>query len=116
MAAIKQEANSALIITIGAISGILLLVAMIGTEAWFKNEEHQELAVKWDESPNLALQELRAEQFKRIETAHVDDVTKVKTIPITEAMKLIVETKGKLPATQPAVAPAGAPAEGAPAK
>ncbi len=106
MAAIKQEANSALIITTGAISGILLIVVMIGTEAWFRNEEHQELALKWDETPNAALQELRAEQFKRIETPHVDDVTKLKTIAISDAMKLIVEAKGKLPATQPATAPA----------
>ncbi len=100
--AIKQEANSRLIITIGAVSGILLLVMMIGTEAWFKNEERHELEIKWQASPNLALLEMRAEQQARINGYRVDAKTGVRAIPIGEAMRMVVETKGKLPATQPA--------------
>ncbi len=49
--AMKQEANTPLILTIGAMSGILILVIMFGVEAWFRHEERAELDIQWDKQP-----------------------------------------------------------------
>ena len=44
--AMDNKVNSPLIATLGVVSGIMLLVIMVGVEAWFKYEEKQELAAK----------------------------------------------------------------------
>ena len=81
--AIKQEANVPLIVTVGAVSGILLVVITFGVEAWFLYEENNEIAAKWDQNPNVRLKELREEQTAKITTSA--------QMPIDQAMKSIVE-------------------------
>ena len=44
--AFKQEVNVPLIFTIGVVSGIMLLVIVIGTQAWYQSEEQNEIALK----------------------------------------------------------------------
>ena len=44
--AFKQEVNVPLIFTIGVVSGIVLLVTVIGTQAWYQSEENIEIAQK----------------------------------------------------------------------
>jgi hypothetical protein len=87
--AMKQEANTPIVLTIGAVSGLLILVIYFGVEAWFRQEEKIELDAQWDRSPNTWLMDIRAGQ-----KAHLTG--------IDQAMKKVVETGGKLPATQPA--------------
>ena len=50
MAAIKQDVNAPLILTIGVVSGLLLLVIVFGLEAWFVREETTEIDGKWKRS------------------------------------------------------------------
>src|SRR6266550_1920930 len=97
--AIKQDVNAPLIVTIGVVSGILLLVIMFGTQAWFVREERDEIAQKWEAAPNTQLEELRKAQRARIETKGT--VEGRHTIPIQDAMKDVISSGGKLPATQP---------------
>jgi len=100
--AMKQEANSALIMTIGVVSGLMLLVIMFGVEAWFKFEEKQELAAKWDASRNLELEKLRADELSKITTLRWSDASKqAVTIPVSDAMRKLVADKGKMPTTRP---------------
>ena len=100
--AIKQDVNAPLIVTIGAVSALLLLVAIFGVQAWFFREEEVALDDKWKNAPNVQLDEMRADQHKQIETAGVNRKdSKAKTIPIEIAMQKIVDLGGKLPATQP---------------
>jgi hypothetical protein len=98
--AIKQDVNAPLIVTIGVVSGLLLLVIMFGTQAWFVREERDEIAQKWEAAPNTQLEELRKAQRARIETSGT--VEGRHTMPIQKAMKFVIDNGGKLPATQPA--------------
>src|SRR5882724_4512762 len=100
--AMNQEANTPVVLTIGAVSALLIVVIMFGVEAWFRYEEREELTRLWNESPDVALVNLRSEQKAHLEVSAVDPKTNATHIPISDAMKLIVESRGKLPATQPA--------------
>jgi hypothetical protein len=89
MSAMKQEVNAPLILTTGIVSALLLLAIVFGLEAWFVREENAEIAEKWDQSKNEWLDEIRSGQRAKIQN-------------IEAAQKLIIDSKGKLPATQPA--------------
>jgi hypothetical protein len=89
MAAMRQEVNAPLIVTVGVLSTLLLVVVMFGTEAWFVKEERDEIAGKWEVSKNEQLDTLLAEQRANIKG-------------IDEAITRVVQTGGKLPATAPA--------------
>jgi hypothetical protein len=93
--AIKQEVNAPLIVTIGVVSGFLLLVVVFGVQAWFVREERDEITRKWELSKNVQLEDLRSAQRAKIESAGGT------MIPIEKAMLEIVKSGGKLPATQP---------------
>ena len=80
--AIRQEANTPLIVTIGVVSAILLLVTTFGLEAWFLYEEQHETERKWNESRNLALEEMRDTQREHL-------TTKAK-LPIDQAMQQVI--------------------------
>jgi len=90
--AMKQQANTPIVLTIGAVSGLLVLVIYFGVEAWFRQEEKIEMDAQWELSPNSWLIDLRQGQ-----KAHLNG--------IDDAMKKVVETGGKLPSTQPAAGP-----------
>ncbi len=81
--AIKQEANTPLIVTVGAVSAILLVVITFGVEAWFLYEENNEIASKWEQAKNVRLDELRAEQSAKLTTGA--------KVPINQAMKTVAE-------------------------
>ena len=93
--AIKQEVNAPLIVTVGVVSGLLLLVVVFGIQAWFVREERDEITQKWELSKNTQLEDLRTAQRAKIESAGGT------MIPIEKAMQEIVNTGGKLPSTQP---------------
>jgi len=107
--AFKQEVNVPLIFTIGVVSGIVLLVIVIGTQAWYQSEEINEVAIKAQEavgrsldpaSPTKTFAELKEEQQTALEAKpHWTDLTK-KTraaVPIEDAMAYLTDHEGKLP-------------------
>jgi hypothetical protein len=100
--AFKQEVNVPLILTIGIVSGIMLLVIIIGTQAWFQSEEQAELAQKAVEFPHQALLDLQGQQRANINSYHwVDKKKGVVTVPIGLAMQVMLQTNGNLPTTAP---------------
>jgi hypothetical protein len=100
--AFKEDVNSPLILTIGAISGLLVLVCVIGLQAWFMSEEQRELEDKYASAVNYGLKDLRTAQSAHLQGYRWLNAQKtVAAIPIDEAMKLLIENKGKLPTTQP---------------
>ena len=107
--AFKQEVNVSLLLTIGIVSGILLLVIVIGTQAWYQSEEMAEVAVKADEataralspdSPVVTFAELQQQQQLAL-AAKPHWVDEKKTdrvaVPIDEAMAYLAKHEGKLP-------------------
>jgi hypothetical protein len=94
--AIKQEVNSPLIVTIGVVSGLLLLVVVFGVQAWFVREEREEITQKWEVSKNDWLDDIRAKERAMITRQGPT------TIPVAQAMQYVIKNGGKLPATRPA--------------
>lgn len=102
MATIKEDINAPFIVTASIISAIMVVVVVIGTNAWFLYEEGKEMNAKWDASPNGTLLTLNKQQTDALATAKWTDETKtVAAVPIADAMKMVIEEKGKLPSTQP---------------
>jgi hypothetical protein len=100
--AIEQQPNTPLLITIGAVSGFLLLVLIIGVQAWFLREVQRETRIKYEDAPAQPVTDLKLEQLTKIHQAHWVDQGKGRVaIPIEDAMKMIVANKGQLPTTQP---------------
>ena len=62
--AMKQEVNAPLIFTVGIVAALLLLVFIIGTQAWFLAAERDEIARKWEQAGNPWLDNLRREQTR----------------------------------------------------
>jgi hypothetical protein len=103
--AFKQEINTPLIVTIGVVSGFLLITAVIGVQAWYLSEEQAEIDAKVDSSPVQVLVDAKETQAHLASDAHWSDKSrKVLEIPLTQAMDLVVNNNGRLPTTQPAAA------------
>jgi hypothetical protein len=100
--AIKQDVNVPLVVTIGIISGVFLLVLVIGTQAWYQSEEVDQAAIVADEFPHQQLIDLKAtetgliNQYRWMDKAH--DVV---AIPIDKAIEIEIQNNGNPPATQP---------------
>ena len=98
MAEYHEDTNSPLILVIGAVSGFLVIVIVIGLQAWFLSEEQTELSQVYSEAENYQLQELREEQERNLSTYRwIDREKQIVAVPVDEAMKMLIENKGKLP-------------------
>jgi hypothetical protein len=53
--AFKQEVNVSLLMTIGVISALMVLVIVIGMQAWYQSEEINEFALKSQDASQRAL-------------------------------------------------------------
>lgn len=94
----KDDTNSQLIITIGAVAGFLVIVLTIGLQAWFLNEEQSETELKWAEAVNHRLKDLRSTQAANLSTYRwIDKDKQIAAVPIDEAMKTLIQNQGKLP-------------------
>jgi hypothetical protein len=104
--ALKQEVNVPLIVTIGIVSTVVVIVLIIGTEAWYDSEAEAQFAQANAEyrdfqSPDLNHQTLL--QLKQGQVANlnsyrwVDKNKGIVTMPIEDAIKLMVQTGGNPP-------------------
>jgi hypothetical protein len=96
--AFKQEVNVPFVLTVGFISAILLIVAVIGTQAWFYSEEQNEIDRKNREYPNTELLTLKAGQTEHLTKYRwIDQKKGIVAIPIEAAMKIMVDSNGQPP-------------------
>jgi len=96
--AMKQEVNAPLIFTVGIVAALLLLVFIIGTQAWFLAAERDEIARKWEQAGNPWLDNLRREQARNLTTRRWVDVEKqIVTLPIDRAAEYVATHGGRLP-------------------
>jgi hypothetical protein len=107
--AFKQEVNVPLILTIGIVSGIMILVIVIGVQAWYGSEEQNEIAIKAQEataralspdSPTVTFADLKQQQLTALsDKPHwVDEKTKDRmTMPIGDAMNYLAAHNLKMP-------------------
>jgi hypothetical protein len=107
----KQEVNIPLALTIGLISGIMLLVMTFGMQAWYENAEQAIIAEKLVDAPKSDFVQLKDDQADSIRHYGWADASHSRVrIPIAKAMELMVKYDGKLPATQPTSQPSNQPA------
>ena len=98
----REQANVPLLLTIGAVSGFLIIVLAIGVQAWFLREVQQEVTAKWDNAPIQPLTDIRLAQQVRINQYRWVDREKQRiAIPIDQAMKLMAQQAA--PTTQKVV-------------
>jgi hypothetical protein len=86
-----------LILVISAVSIIGLVVTAILVDAWYKSTEAEIVAQKWDESPNIWLSQLRADQKANLEINHRIPNSRRRHVPVTEAMRILADNNGKVP-------------------
>lgn len=99
--AFKQEINAPLILTIGAVGGILCLLIVMGLQAWFLWAEQGEVRQKFQAARNIELQSMIDAQEAKLRVASRLEDGRT-TIPIDQAMQVIVERRGVPPSTRPA--------------
>ncbi len=93
--------NIRLIVAVGLVGVLALLVLGIGLDAWFRYEQWREMA-QYADRPNVALENALLDQRLRISSYRwVDQRAQVAAIPIDAAIKAIVRSGGRLPATRP---------------
>ena len=96
----KEGINTPLVIVVAAVSCVLLVVIVFAVQGWFQYEEQEELQAKWDD-PAMAdttASDRKAEQLKSISEKRVVDPAKgIATVPIDEAMRMVVENNGRVP-------------------
>lgn len=107
--AFKQEVNVSLLLTIGVISGLMVLVIVIGMQAWYQSEEQNEIAIKAQDagqralegdSPETTFAQLQQEQkHALVAKPHwVDESKKDRvTMPVNEAIGYLTFHSGNLP-------------------
>ena len=108
--ATKQDINAPLIVTIGAISGILVLVLVIGVQAWYLFLQDQDAKAKLKDEGTEPLQSMVIEQNMRLNTATPAQGDTPAHIPIDQAIALLVKYQGRVPGTPAATQPVAAQA------
>ena len=105
----REQANVPLLLTIGAVSGFLVIVLAMGIQAWFLREVQREVAQKWDNTPLQPITDIVRQQETNISTYRWIDKDKHRVaIPIDEAMRIVVKQNGQVqtqtqpPTSQPA--------------
>jgi hypothetical protein len=93
----KLDVNVPLILVISAVSIIGLVVTAVLVDAWYKSTEAEIVADKWEKNPNVWLNQLRADQKANLEINHRIPNSRRRHVPVTEAMRILVENNGKVP-------------------
>lgn len=101
---LKNDINIPLLVTITAVSALLLIVVLVGVHAFYLYEVDLETQAKWGPGKVTYSQvhDLKAAQTAALNAPPkwVDRDKGIVAIPIDQAMELIVKNGGKLPKAQ----------------
>ena len=96
------DINLALIVTCGFVAAMLLIVLVIGIQAWFYHAHEAEFERKVVNTPYTELQSLKERQVGTLNSyRHVDQKQGLVQIPIEVAIKQYVQRRAAQPETQP---------------
>lgn len=86
-----HDVNVTLLLTVGGIGTLLLVVLVLGTQAWFRYETLGEAQTKIIAPVSGELQQLQQQQMARLQGGRwVDAQQQTATIPIERAMQLTI--------------------------
>lgn len=105
----RQDVNIPLILTVGVVSVLLLVVVILGAQAWFAYQRELERQRKWAAAPVIremvTLQDLRSQQLASLgKYAWADQQKQTVVIPIEQAISVVAADPSLLlrkPTTQP---------------
>lgn len=101
----SDDIDIGMIVAVGVFSAIVVVVIVVGFQAYFYNLQEAELARKAVEQPAWALRDLLLQQQMELNGYRwVDRDKGIVAIPIGLAMDLTVQRQGRL---APATAPSG---------
>lgn len=103
---LKNDINIGLLVTAGAISGLLLLVVLMGVHAWYLYEVDLETQAKWNDPTKVVNQEVHDLKLAQAADLQVsnrwsDREKGTVRMSIDDAMELIAKSGGVSPATPP---------------
>lgn len=99
--AMKNEVNVPLIVVIGVVSAFVLAACIISLQAWYVSMERQQVA-QYDDAVFPSLATLRADQQAHLNGYRwINRDQQLVSLPIEEAMKIVAQNQGRLPATRP---------------
>ena len=107
----RQDVNVPLLVTIGLVCSILLLVIVVGTQAWYRYEAQRQWEQKVLPVQNRELRTLNAEQRANLQGGQWANNEQTRaTISIEQAMSLLTQghniaERGSKPTTEPATEP-----------
>jgi hypothetical protein len=91
----KIDVNVPMVMLFAALTGIALLLTVVAVDAWYKATESEIITEKWDSAAGTWPKNvLKADQLanlninQRINRTH-------RHVPVTEAMRILVEENGK---------------------
>jgi hypothetical protein len=90
MSTTKQDVNVGLVAFIGIVGSMVLLILVVGVQAWFAYEKDVITYNRYDTSDNLDLERLKAEQYANIgdpignDTIYADEVVEPKRFRLDE--------------------------------
>jgi len=106
--AIKDQVNIPVIVTLSFISGFMILILMVGVQAWYLWEVKREIEVKWANSKPEQMTALMDAQKAHVhgDSAYqwVDKEKGLVAVPVEAGMKMLIDAGGKMPKAAPAPA------------
>ncbi len=97
----NQQINMGRLLTTSVISALVLVVLILGMQAWFQSAE----ATQAEAANGMAQSEfadLKTQQLANLkQVAWSSDKKVAATMPIDTAMAILVKANGKMPSTQP---------------
>ena len=94
--AMKDEVNAPLIVTLGILSGFLVLISAIGVQAGYLFEEQREITRKYDLAKNEWLEDIHRVATTHLTLSQLDQGRKAATVPIDVAMEIVAASGGKI--------------------
>ena len=90
----KTDINMPLLVTIVVVSALFLLVTVIAVDGWYRSQEEQIVAQKWDESPNTWLENLRQQERTNLADHHRIN-RQHWHVTVSDAMRYIADPKAQ---------------------
>lgn len=104
--ATKQDVNASLLLTVGAVASIIIVVIVIGVQAWYLFLTKEDITAKSLTAVKGELQSVVEEQKVRLHSNIASSSEGSGKISIDRAMDALVKYNGRVPGTAAATQPA----------
>jgi len=111
--AMKDAVNIPVIVVISIIGSLMVMVLVVGVQAWFLWEVNREIAVKWENTKQEPYTGMKKAQMAMVsgDTAYrwVDQNAGMAAMPVQAGMQILMASNGKMPTTKPSTHPSTQP-------